>query len=350
MYGWTKFDALMGMEQSAVVGKPFSRFIQRDDQDVYYLHRQRVLESGDLKSFRLRLVKNDDSDFFANFECMIIRGSDSAPKQIRIVVSDITERKWAEEILRKYNEQLELEVRNRTAEIEKQCHQLEELNLFIKQMSSKTIKSMEDDRRSLSKEIHDSIGGSLAAIKMLLESRLQISDQPPNGTVMSLQKIIGHLEDTIEESRRISYQLRPLALNDFGLTTALLEYIKLFKTFYPKLEIVSQVDISNNGISDEIKTILYRVVQEALNNIGKHSGADFAKIAMSESQDQILLKIEDNGSGFEIAKVLNIHQPLKGYGMHSMKERVEICKGTFQVQSEPGKGTLLFASIPRAMF
>jgi len=258
--------------------------------------------------------------------------------------------KGAEEILRKYNEQLELEVRNRTAEIEKQCHQLEELNLFIKQMSSKTIKSMEDDRRALSKEIHDSIGGSLAAIKMLLESRLQISDQPPNGTVMSLQKIIGHLEDTIEESRRISYQLRPLALDDFGLTTALLEYIKLFKTFYPKLEIVSQVDISNNGISDGIKTILYRVVQEALNNIGKHSGADFAKIAMSESQDQILLKIEDNGCGFEIAKVLNIHQPLKGYGMHSMKERVEICEGTFQVQSEPGKGTLLFASIPKAMF
>ncbi|MFZ0132987.1 MAG: response regulator [Desulfobacterales bacterium] len=85
------FSAMLGLERSAVVGKPFSRFIQRDDQDIYYLHRQRMLESGDSESFRLRLVKNDGDDFFANLECMLIDESDSDLKQIRIVVSDITE-------------------------------------------------------------------------------------------------------------------------------------------------------------------------------------------------------------------------------------------------------------------
>ena len=90
------FATLMGMERSAVVGKPFSRFIQREDQDVYYLNVQRLLESGDLQSFKLRLVKNDGSDFFTNLECMLIRENDSAPKQIRIVVSDITEQKELE--------------------------------------------------------------------------------------------------------------------------------------------------------------------------------------------------------------------------------------------------------------
>ena len=94
------FATLMGMERSAVVGKPFSRFIQREDQDVYYLNLQRLLESGDLQSFKLRLMKNDGSDFFTNLECMLIRESDSAPKQIRIVVSDITEQKELEWRLR----------------------------------------------------------------------------------------------------------------------------------------------------------------------------------------------------------------------------------------------------------
>ena len=90
------FATLMGMERSAVVGKPFSRIIQREDQDVYYLNIQRLLESGALQSFKLRLTKNDGSDFFTNLECMLIRENVSAPKQIRIVVSDITEQKKLE--------------------------------------------------------------------------------------------------------------------------------------------------------------------------------------------------------------------------------------------------------------
>ena len=94
------FATMLGTKRSEVVGKPFSRYIQRDDQDVYYLHRQRILESGDFKSFRLRLVKNDGSDFFSNLECMIVRESDSDPKKIRVVVSDITEQNELEWRLR----------------------------------------------------------------------------------------------------------------------------------------------------------------------------------------------------------------------------------------------------------
>ena len=94
------FATMLGTRRSEVVGKPFSRFVQREDQDVYYLHRQRILESGDFNSFRLRLVKNDGSDFFSNLECMIVKESDSDPKKIRVVVSDITEQNELEWRLR----------------------------------------------------------------------------------------------------------------------------------------------------------------------------------------------------------------------------------------------------------
>ncbi len=260
---------------------------------------------------------------------------------------DITMRKHADEMLHGYREQLEREVRNRTDEIQTQYARLEELNQFVKQMAQHTIRAMENDRRALSKEIHDSIGGSLAAVKFMLETRLLDFDRSPPDGIMSIEKIIGHLGETIQESRRISYQMRTLVLDDFGLAAALSENIKKFKEIYPMIGLVSRIDISETGISDEIKTVLYRVVQEALNNIGKHSGADSATIVLSDSKEQIELRIDDNGCGFDVTKMMDAYQPLQGYGMHSMKERVEICKGTFKVVSTPGKGTVLTASIPK---
>ncbi|HHP7235282.1 MAG TPA: sensor histidine kinase, partial [Desulfobacterales bacterium] len=94
-------------------------------------------------------------------------------------------------------------------------------------------------------------------------------------------------------------------------------------------------------------TVLYRVIQEALNNIGKHSGADHVSIALTDTKNRISLKIMDNGCGFDVSKTLDTGRPLQGYGLLSMKERVEICKGNFTVSSSPGAGTRLAASIPK---
>jgi PAS domain S-box-containing protein len=274
--------------------------------------------------------------------------NDKRPVRFLGTHRDITERKREEKILRRYSQQLELEVGKRTVKIEKQYQQLTRMNLLIKKMARQTIKAMENERKALSKEIHDSIGGSLAAIKMLLESRLKNSTSSQPSMSVSLEKIIDHLSEVIEESRRIAYQMRPLVLDDYGLTSALSEYFQYFKGIYPRVNIVHRLDISSRShISDDVKTVIYRVVQEALNNIGKHSGADTVRVEMLEHRNKLLLKIEDNGCGFEASKVLDTDQPLMGYGIHSMKERIEICNGTFQLESAPGKGTLISASIPK---
>ena len=306
---------------------------------------QRFRKTGRVKNMELKIITKTgeiklclfsaETMEYRNKHCLVYSGF------------DITERKQAEEINREYQRKLELEVRNRTAEIEKQYRELEELNKFIKKLSQHTIKAMENDRRGLSKEIHDSIGGSLAAIKMLLESRLVRNDRLPPDGFMSLEKIVGHLNEVIEESRRISYQMRPLALEEFSFDMAISETVKRHKEFYPKIKMCLKVDVSDDGIHDEIKTVLYRVIQEALNNIGKHSGADFAKIEIAESKDSIYLNVEDNGCGFDVSKTVDTDHNLQGYGMRSMKERVELCKGTFQVDSEPGQGTTISVSIPK---
>ena len=277
------------------------------------------------------------------------RSESGKVSQWRMVLVDITKKKEAEKILQEYSAQLKLQVRNRTAEIEAQYKELEKLNAIIRHHSRISIEAIEKDRKVFSREIHDSIGGSLAAIKMLLEARLRHSDELPSEGIMPLEKIIDYLADCIKESKRISCQLRTQALDDFGMVAAIHDIILKYKELYPKLEIDFRSNISNNHLHDVIETVVYRVVQEALNNIGKHSGADVAKIELVETQDQILLKVEDNGCGFNATNTLDTNQSLRGYGMLSMQERVEICNGIFEVKSEPGKGTFLVASIPKSL-
>ncbi len=258
-------------------------------------------------------------------------------------------RKTAEDEVRRANRELEERVRDRTAEIEAQYKELKELNSMIKRLSHKTIKAMESDRKALSKEIHDSIGGTLAAIKMQLEarmSRMKPSAQDLPSDLIPFEKIVVHLSEAIKETKRISWQLRSLTLDDFGLKSALIEHIGRFKKFYPAIEVVSQIETPDQDIPDEIQTVLYRIVQEALNNVGRHSDATLVVVKLTNPQNQIWLKVEDNGCGFDLQKTLAGTQSLTCFGVHSMRERAEICKGKFQIYSEPGYGTTIDVYIP----
>ncbi|MDX9786283.1 MAG: PAS domain S-box protein [Desulfobacterales bacterium] len=257
------------------------------------------------------------------------------------VSRDITESKNIQAALEVSKRELEKTVAERTAELELRNRQLHEL-------SRHTISAMENDRKALSKEIHDSIGGSLSAIKMMLETRLHEHFKLllPDEEITSLEQIIGYLADTIKESKRISHQMRSLALDDFGLTAAISENIKNFKQFYTDIAVDFQINVSREDIPDEITTVIYRIVQEALNNVGKHSSAGKVRIELAESDNRLSLKVEDDGCGFDVLQALDLDQTMSGFGLRSMKERVEICNGEFRVTSEPGKGTILFASIP----
>jgi PAS domain S-box-containing protein len=278
-----------------------------------------------------------------SFQMATIAGAALANAQL------FKERKAAEDEVRKINLDLEQRVKDRTAEIEAQYKELTELNEIIRRLSNKTIEAMESDRKTLSKEIHDSIAGALAAIKMQLEirmSRMNPSAQDLPSDIMTFEEIVAHLIEVIKETRRISWQLRSRTLDDFGLKSALAENIRHFNQFYPGIEVVSQFEIADESIPPDIQTVLYRVAQEALNNAGRHSRATQVRVKLTNHQNQICLEVEDNGCGFDLKKTLSETVSLTGYGVHSMRERVEICKGKFQIRSEPGNGTAIDVFIP----
>jgi len=326
----------------------FFEYIHAEDLPRVNRHLEEVLQNGEEFMDEFRVVREDGEVRWLGAHGRIYRDSAGEPIRMAGVHYDITERKKAEAVLQKYRKTLEAEVAARTAEIEKQYQQLEEMNRAVTQMAQHTIRTMENDRMALSKEIHDSVGGSLAAIKMLLETRLQHAGRPPEN-IPTLETIVGHITDTIKESKRISHQLRPMALDDFGLTAAIVENIRKFKEFYPDVKVVHSIRISHDTVPEEIKTAVYRVIQEALNNIGKHSRADSAEIELTDSEDEILLRVEDSGIGFDPSITFSGNRRLQAYGLRSMKERVEICRGSFAVESTPGRGTRLLAAFPKGL-
>ncbi len=331
----------------SLLGRSFSSLIVREDQAVYFSHLQKVALNRNSGSCELRISPHENRPVYVQMEAAARVDAQGLVAHWHIALLDISERHQKERLLKQYRLELEKEVACRTTEIERQNTELEQLNRLNRLLSRKTLEAMESDRRALSKELHDSIGGTLAAIKMQLESRLANPMQWSQATdMMSIEKIVSHLAEAIKETRRISSQLRSLALDDFGLDPALHEHFQQFREFYPKISIVPQIDIKNADLPTEIQTVLYRVVQEALNNTGKHSHATQVFVRLMHKRKRVDLEIADDGAGFDLQEVFAEEPSVIGYGLHSMRERVELCHGTFEIYTKRRKGTRIEVSIP----
>ncbi|MFZ0611832.1 MAG: ATP-binding protein [Desulfobacterales bacterium] len=330
-----------------LVGRSFSSLIVREDQAIYFSHLQKLALNRDSGSCELRIAQLQGRPVYVQVEAEARLDAQGRVAHWHVALLDISERRQKEQLLKQYRLELEQEVACRTTEIERQNRELEHLNRLNRLLSQKTLAAMESDRRALSKELHDSIGGTLAAIKMQLESRLANPMRWSQTTdIMSIEKIVSHLSEAIKETRRISSQLRSLALDDFGLDPALNEHFQQFREFYPKIRIVPQIDIKNADIPAEIQTVLYRVIQEALNNTGKHSHATRVFVRLTPRRNRVVLEVADDGAGFDPQEVFSEKPSVIGFGLHSMRERVELCHGTFEIHSARKKGTRILISIP----
>ena len=234
---------------------------------------------------------------------------------------DITERKQAEEAQRRTEEQL-------------------------RELSRKILEAQENERKFVAQEIHDSIGGSLAAIKFALEEKLEAMGQNPSPDVISLEKIISHVDEAISESRRISANLRPSLLDDLGLLATISWFSREFGKLYPDLEIEQQLDVAEDEIPEMLKVVIYRVLQEAMNNVAKHSDAKRVRLHLVKQNNKIELSVADDGRGFDPADKFTETATVGGFGLQGMRDRTMLCDGKFEIASEKGKGTTVHISLP----
>ena len=216
----------------------------------------------------------------------------------------------------------------------------------LRLLSQKTLELLESDRQMIAKELHDSIGASLAAIKFSLEGWMETYGEQMPSTEIPFDRIITHIMETIKETKRISANLRPTTLDDLGLIATAQWFCRNLAGLYQGIQISSRFDVSEVDIPEAMKIVLYRVMQEALSNAAKHGQAQHIQVSLSLVDGYLALTVRDDGCGFDPDTVFGMEDTLSGFGINSMRERVEICGGRFDIQTRIGEGTRIKASLP----
>jgi signal transduction histidine kinase len=208
--------------------------------------------------------------------------------------------------------------------------------------------AQENEKKRVAQELHDSIGQSLTAIKFALENSLdERAGRTAEARVESSRAVIPVVQQAIEEVRRIHTDLRPSILDDLGILTTINWFCREFRMIYSNIRIEKEVAVQENEVPEPLKMVIFRVLQEAMNNIAKHSDADLARLSFRKTDSAIALTVEDNGRGFDPEKALSLKNSEKRFGITSMKERTELTGGSFAIKSTPGTGTAISASWPQ---
>lgn len=196
----------------------------------------------------------------------------------------------------------------------------------------------EKERQRLSRELHDGIGQYLIAIKMKLESLLYLDQSEVRDHI---NRIKDDFDQTVEEIRRISNNLKPSVLEAFGIVYALRNLcVETTEQTGIKVGLHFRGDLENLDMT--IKTYIFRIAQEGLNNIVRHSGATMADLRLDRKMDDVYFSISDNGKGFHMRQ---LNSP-SGHGMNNMRDRVKLLNGTIDIKSAAEKGTLIMIKIP----
>jgi len=243
-------------------------------------------------------------------------------------VRNITNRKKAEQKLRKNKERLK------------------ERKQKLETLYSKLKGARERERKRISRLLHDELGQSISAAILnlsLLESSLGSSSNSEDTLQAKIEETQEILDETDDRIKQLAADLRPKMLDELGLVPAIRSYIDRFNDGH-EVDIKLKASEFSPRLEREIETVIYRVTQEALANIAKHSGAERARVAIGRDEGKINLIVEDDGKGFDPEK---IHGPESGHlGLTSMRERLDSLDGNFQIGSDSDSGTRIEASIP----
>jgi len=224
--------------------------------------------------------------------------------------------------------------------------ELTKMNEALRELSSKLLSTHEVERKRIASEVHDNLGACLAAIKFKAEKAVRENGKTADAPRESLDTIIPLVQECIEECKRIQMDLRPPILDDLGLLAALSWFFRRFQTIYSEIRVEQETTIEESEIPHSLKIVIYRIFQEAMNNVAKHSKADLVRLCLRKADNRMELILQDNRQGFNLEQALFQKSSEKGLGLLSMKERTELSGGSFAIESTEGKGTTIRVSWP----
>ncbi len=212
------------------------------------------------------------------------------------------------------------------------------------QMGLQVIRAQEEERKRVAREIHDGPAQSMANVVLRMEFCEKLMDMDPEKVRGELQELKGIVRNTLQDIRKIIFDLRPMALDDLGVVPALKRYIEDFRekndiniemTFYGR----------ETRLEPALEIALFRLVQEALHNVVKHANASNVKVVIEMKPEWVKASVEDDGVGFDLEQVLTSHAGTK-FGLISMKERIDLLEGEIDIDTRPGRGTKISFLVP----
>jgi len=212
-------------------------------------------------------------------------------------------------------------------------------------LSNKILNVHEEERKLIARELHDTVASSLSAIKLSLERNLNQHEEATKYPPPTLEEIIAMVERTINEVRKIMGDLRPSMLDDLGIVPTISAYCREFEKIHPSFTVQKQTRIEENEVPEHLKVAIFRILQEALTNVGKYSNGNAVSVSLGKTGGSIEFSVRDNGRGFSP----NSHASrtiTEGLGISSMRERTRLSGGYFSIDSLEGAGTTVKAIWP----
>lgn len=269
-----------------------------------------------------------------------------------LIAEDVSEQKWEEHLVTDYSEELYRQLQMQASELVSMSGDLNGERLHQKRMkkilkkseemrktlSARLLTAQEEERKRIAAELHDGIGQSISAAKFRLEQvlmRMGQTEAPP--AIEELQNTVDHLHHTVEDLRRMSMGLRPSMLDDLGLLPTLRWLCREYQASFAHIKLDTDFDIDETTLSKDQINMIFRIVQEGMNNASKHAFANRLMVRLIAKAGETTLEIEDDGLGFD----LKSEKIGEGFGLSSMRERAMLTGGSMTIDSMPGKGTRL---------
>ena len=289
--------------------------------DHYFMTEPEKMEQEAQDGFRFEATncRKDGSTFPAEISSSLIEMGDNRIYQY--IIRDVSERKFKEKALIESEQQLRF-------------------------LSSQLLIVQENERRRISKELHDEVGQALMILKFQIssiETRLSKNQKVLRN---ECEALLNYLDNTIENVRRLSWDLSPSALEQFGLATAIRNLLENFSKHYNIQWEPSQIESIDNLFPPVSQINIYRIFQESLTNISRHAQATDILIDIEKQDGYVTYVIKDNGRGFDPQAVVDSEKGQRGIGLATMYQRTRIAGGRLEIKSSPGAGTQLTLTIP----
>lgn len=352
---WNKgAEVVFGYEQGDIMGLSCEiLFSSTDNARGVPLSELKTAKKKGKSSYEGWQVKKDGTDFFASAVVMPLFVGGELTGYAKIA-SDLTEKKRRDEELRRAHDDLELRVKERTRELaasnsalvqemgEREVAERQKIDLL-----GRLVTSQEFERRRIARDLHDQLGQKLTALRLKIASLAEISAENKEfaSRVERLQDIAQQLDSEVSF---LAWELRPSALDDLGLRDAVGAFVNEWSHHYEISADFHSAGLAKERLEGDAETHLYRIAQEALNNIVKHAQAKHVTVMLERRDNSVILVVEDDGKGFDPVEKARSADSGKSLGLIGMSERAALVGGEVEIESARGKGTTIYVRVPFA--